>query len=97
MLLDFLIKLRHLGYCVLLLHHSNKGGEQRGASVLEVPQDCIIKLSPPPKADMVFIKGACFNVALRKIRNRASYNRESCVELRETPEGILDFAVNNIT
>ena len=75
----FFIKLRRLGYCVLLEHHSNKGGEQRGASVLEVRQDCIIKLSPPPKADMVFNKGDCFNVELRKIRNRAPNNRKFCV------------------
>ncbi len=34
---------------------------------------------------------------LRKIRNRALNKREICVELHETPEGFLDFAVNNIS
>ena len=95
-LLDFLVKLRHLGYCVLLIHHTNKGGEQRGASILEVPQDSIIKLSPPPKTEVVFNTGACFNVELTKIRNRAPLNREVCVKLLENEAGFVDFTVDNI-
>ena len=46
-LLSFLIKLRHLGYAVLVVHHTNKAGEQRGASIIEVPMDYIVNTQPP--------------------------------------------------
>ena len=49
-LLIFLIKLRHLGYAVLVVHHTNKASKQRGASIIEVPMDYIMKLSHPAKA-----------------------------------------------
>ena len=44
MLLDFLVKLRHMGYSILVVRHTNKKGEQRGASIVEVPLDYIINL-----------------------------------------------------
>ena len=68
-LLDFLVKLRHMGYAVLLVHHTNKAGEQRGASILEVPMDYIIKLNHPSKAELAFKKGASFTVEFTKVRN----------------------------
>ena len=93
-LLSFLIKLRHLGYAVLVIHHTNKAGEQRGASIIEVPMDYVIRLAHPDKGEAAFKKGACFNVQFTKVRNKEPQNRDFTCELLETPGGILDFAVN---
>ena len=93
-LLSFLVKLRHMGYAVLVVHHTNKAGDQRGASVLEVPMDYIIKLSHPDKSDAAFKQGACFNVEFTKVRNRVPKNRDFMCELMETREGCVDFVVN---
>ena len=46
-LLDWLVKLRHLGYTVLVVHHSGKNGTPRGASIIEVPMDFILELKKP--------------------------------------------------
>jgi hypothetical protein len=94
-LLSFLVKLRHMGYAVLVVHHTNKAGEQRGASIIEVPMDYIIKLAPPDKSDAVFQKGACFNVVFTKVRNRLPQNRDFLCELTEQENGNLDFLINN--
>ena len=93
-LLSFLVKLRHMGYAVLVVHHTNKAGDQRGASILEVPMDYIIKLSHPEKRDAAFKKGACFNVEFTKVRNKLPNNRDFLCELIETPDGSLDFAID---
>ena len=94
-LLSFLVKLRHMGYAVLVVHHTNTAGEQRGASIIEVPMDYIIKLAPPDKSDAVFQKGACFNVVFTKVRNRLPQNRDFLCELTEQENGNLDFLINN--
>ena len=93
-LLSFMVKLRHMGYAVLAIHHTNKAGDQRGASILEVPMDYIIKLSHPDKSDAAFKQGACFNVEFTKVRNKAPKIRDFMVELTETADGSLDFAIN---
>lgn len=46
-LLDWLISLRHRGYTVIIVHHAGKSGQQRGASIIEVPMDFIIHLQEP--------------------------------------------------
>ena len=93
-LLSFMVKLRHMGYAVLAVHHTNKAGEQRGASILEVPMDYIIKLSHPDKRDAAFKQGACFNVEFTKVRNRAPKNRDFMCELIEKTDDCLDFVIN---
>ena len=93
-LLDFLVKLRHMGYAVLLVHHTNKSGEQRGASILEVPMDFIIKLNHPPKAESAFKKGASFTVEFTKVRNRAPLNRDFICDLVEAESGELEFSID---
>lgn len=96
-LLSFLVKLRHLGYSVLVVHHTNKAGEQRGASILEVPMDYIIKLSHPDKSVAAFNQGACFSVEFTKVRNRAPQNRDFTCELKEKADGCLDFDIDMST
>ena len=93
-LLSFLVKLRHMGYAVLAVHHTNKAGEQRGASIIEVPMDYILKLSNPDKSDAAFKQGACFNVEFIKVRNRVPKIRDFMCELIELPEGGVEFAIN---
>ena len=93
-LLSFLIKLRHLGYAVLVVHHTNKAGEQRGASIIEVPMDYIVKLSHPAKGEATFNTGACFNVQFTKVRNKEPKNRDFICELIEQEDGTLEFAIN---
>lgn len=93
-LLDFLVKLRHMGYAVLLVHHTNKAGEQRGASILEVPMDYIIKLNYTSKAESAFKKGASFAVEFTKVRNRAPQNRDFICDLVETEAGELEFVID---
>jgi RecA-family ATPase len=44
-LIDWFVNLRHRGYTVLVVHHAGKSDQQRGASILEVPMDFVIKLS----------------------------------------------------
>lgn len=44
---NFLLDLRFLGYCVILVHHAGKGGTQRGRSDGDDNLDVSIKLAPP--------------------------------------------------
>lgn len=46
-LMGFLRELRHLGYTVVVVHHSGKSGDQRGASRREDPLDVVMKLAEP--------------------------------------------------
>jgi hypothetical protein len=58
-LIRFMLQLRHLGYSVVLIHHSGKNGEQRGASRREDQLDTVIKLSasaePSPMGNAKFL------------------------------------------
>lgn len=42
---EWLIRQRHLGRSVLLVHHAGKGGDQRGASRLEDPMDYSLQVA----------------------------------------------------
>ena len=50
-----------MGYAVIIVHHS---GKSRGASIIEVPMDFVLKLSEP--SDKVLSKGACFDFEITK-------------------------------
>lgn len=96
-LLSFLVKLRHMGYAVMVIHHTNKAGEQRGASILEVPMDYIIKLAPPERSEAAFKEGACFQVIFTKVRNKQPKNRNFLCELAMTSQNSVSFKVDNST
>ena len=66
-LLRWEMSLRHRGYAVLLVHHSGKNGEQRGASRREDLLDTVIRLSAPANLPEPAI-GACFEIAFTKTR-----------------------------
>lgn len=77
-ILSFLCRLRHLGYAVVVVHHSGKNGDQRGSSRREDPFDLTIKLTPrSPNPGY----GAAFNVHFSKYRNLAEPPKSFAVEL----------------
>lgn len=61
--------LRHraAGRSILFVHHSGKGGEQRGTSKREDVLDLVLKLKRP--ADYEPSQGACFEVIFEKARH----------------------------
>jgi putative DNA primase/helicase len=63
---DWLLGLRRRGKSVLLVHHSNKGGMQRGTSSREDILDVVIGLAHPP--DYEPRQGARFIVTYEKAR-----------------------------
>lgn len=80
----FLLKLRRRGTSVLLVHHSGKGGFQRGTSKREDVLDTVIKLELP--AGHSPADGARFNLMFEK--SRGFYGRDAePFEARLTDEG----------
>lgn len=66
-LLRWLMGLRHQGYAVLLVHHTGKSGDQRGASRREDLLDTSVKLTTPEMLEEPS-KGACFEIGFSKTR-----------------------------
>lgn len=93
-LVDFLVSLRHRGYAVLVVHHTNKAGKQRGASIIEVPQDFIIELKKP-EGGASFHQGANFELSFSKIRGRAPESANFVAVLEEDADGKLAFSVDH--
>lgn len=65
-ILRWLMSIRHRGYAVLLVHHTGKNGEQRGASRREDFLDTSIRLSKPDGG--VQGNGAAFRIDFTKER-----------------------------
>lgn len=94
-LLDFIINLRHRGYAVLVVHHTNKNGDkQRGASILEVPMDYTILLSEPSDGNRAFADGACFQLEIKKNRSLYPKNKIFVVELKKDDKEKLFFVTD---
>jgi hypothetical protein len=64
---DWLLRLRRRGIAVLLIHHSGKGGDQRGSSKREDLLDLSIKLERSKDYDPQ--QGAAFNMIFSKARH----------------------------
>lgn len=62
----FLLGLRRAGKSVLVVHHSGKGGDQRGTSAREDVMDTVMKLAHPD--DYAADEGAWFEVHFTKTR-----------------------------
>ena len=94
---DWFIRLRSFGYTVIIVHHAGKSGQQRGASILEVPMDYVIKLSRSDKTKTVRNDGAVFDLELDKVRCRAPSTDTLSLSLRPDNDGItkLCFEANN--
>lgn len=93
-LIDFAIELRHRGYAVLFVHHANKSGEQRGASILEVPMDYVIQLKKLDKPSP-FVKGAQFSVEFSKVRGKVPEAFNFVAHLEQDQDGQLSFSVTH--
>ncbi len=63
----WLIRLRHRGLATVLVHHSGKGGQQRGTSGREDSLDTVIQLSKPAGADAR--EGCHFQLTFTKCRS----------------------------
>ena len=86
---DWLQKIRKR-CAILLIHHANKAGNQRGTSALEVLPELILKLDRP--ADYNATQGARFTLAYTKARNLTGEEAgefECALEPNESGEGLL--------
>lgn len=90
-LIDWFVSLRHRGYTVLVVHHAGKSGQQRGASILEVPMDYVTKLSQKDSAHSQRFQEARFDLSFDKIRGKCPLNNEFSVSLRPNEQGILNL------
>lgn len=90
-LIDWLVSLRHRGYTVILVHHSGKNGQQRGASIIEVPMDFVIKLEEPEKKKNFFHEGARFNLTFDKVRGKRPNPDTMLVSLAHDYNNVLQF------
>jgi len=63
---EYLLRLRRDGKAVILVHHSGKGGQQRGTSRREDALDTVLALRTPPDFDQTM--GACFDLTPEKGR-----------------------------
>src|SRR3989442_10822329 len=64
---SWLIRLRHRGLSVVLVHHAGKGGQQRGTSGREDALDTVIALEWPPNYDPK--EGCHFHLRFTKARS----------------------------
>jgi putative DNA primase/helicase len=64
---SWLIRLRHRGITILLVHHAGKGGQQRGTSGREDSLDTVIQLNKP--ADYSQEEGCHFEITFTKCRS----------------------------
>ena len=90
-LLDWLISLRHKQYTVIIVHHSGQSGQQRGASIIEVPMDFTIKLSEKERSSVAKKQEARFDLKIEKVRAKRPLNDEFSVSLRPNDQGTLSL------
>ena len=88
-LLDWLVKLRHLGYTVLVVHHSGKNGTPRGASIIEVPMDFILELKKPETSAFKPIGETRFDFKFTKVRAKSPKPEELELAMRADDHGLL--------
>ena len=93
-LLDWLISLRHKGYTVIVVHHSGKNRTQRGASILEVPMDYVIKLSESDTKTQNNTDIANFKFSFDKVRGKKPKPKEGLLSLRPNQEGVYKFCTD---
>jgi len=91
-LLDWFINLRHRGYTVIVVHHAGKSGQQRGASIIEVPMDFVIKLSQKDRQNIGKFQEARFDLSLDKVRLKRPLHDEFSVYLRPNDRGTLNLS-----
>ena len=88
-ILDWLISLRHRNFTVIVVHHSGKSGQQRGASIIEVPMDFVIKLQYTKDKQHEIHGIAYFEYSFDKIRLKQPRPSKGTLSLREDSDGNL--------
>ena len=83
---QWLVRLKHLGLSVILIHHSGRQKHQRGTTSREDTLDTIINLSEPEGYDIS--EGAHFLVKFEKIRNIPPSGTLKPFTLRLVPYGV---------
>jgi putative DNA primase/helicase len=83
---SWLLALRRAGKAVLIVHHSGKGGDQRGTSKREDILDTVIKLTRPE--GYAATDGARFMVELTKARGIAGDDAQSFEAKLEIRDGL---------
>lgn len=94
---SWLLDLRFAGITTALLHHTGKGGDQRGTSAREDNLDCSLTLRQPP--DYVPEDGARFIVSFKKARvatSDLSLIADTQFHLWEDRDGCLVWAWGNV-
>lgn len=84
----FLIWCRNNNISVLIVHHANKKGEQRGSSAKEDILDIVIELSPIP--DVELQEGASFYVEFKKNR-MITPNEVPALEVKLNKDGSWEY------
>lgn len=87
--LDWLVKLRHLGYTALVVHHSGKNGTPRGASIIEVPMDFILELKKPETSAFKPVGETRFDFRFSKVRAKSPKPEELELSMRTDGHGLL--------
>jgi KaiC/GvpD/RAD55 family RecA-like ATPase len=91
-ILRFLRQLRHGGITVLLVHHANKTGDQRGASRREDLLDTSIKLGQPDKNQPTQHDGGHFMMEFTKTRGRTPKPNKLEIKLVPRPGGLVGLS-----
>lgn len=91
---EFLLRLRRRGIAVLLIHHSNKSGTQRGTGAKEDILDTVIHLTRP--SDYETEQGARFEVHLTKARGLFGKEAESFEAMLDNGKWIVRSVENTL-
>jgi len=92
---SLILRLRKEGKAVLIVHHSGKGGGQRGTSKKEDILDTVITLKRPE--DYTASEGARFKVEFEKARNLMGDDADTFeVNVINNPDGSLDWEYNEV-
>lgn len=91
---DFLLRLRRRGVAVLMIHHSGKGGQQRGTSRREDLLDTVVALRRPQ--DYRPREGARFEVHVEKARGVAGEMLDPFEAVLEMRDGGATWTVKGI-
>lgn len=96
-LLPWLVKLRHRGLAVILVHHAGKNGQQRGASRREDLLETSIKLEELPAEARNGSPGAGFTITFDKVRGKMPDPDKLNVQLVDDGHGSLAWACGSAT
>jgi len=90
-LVAWLVSLRARGYTVLVVHHAGKNGDQRGASILTVPMNFVIKLTRSDEQAPVRDGETRFEVSFDKMRAKKPRPYEFAAFLGPDEAGVFQL------